>query len=435
MSDQNTKDVTTRREFLKAAGAAAGIFAASTVAKSSVYALQSPRVIGANDRINVGHIGVGGQGMHHIGLLKAAKDQLNVQSIAVCEVWEKRRQSAQSATGCPASNVYSDYRKLLENKDIDVVWIATPDHWHAQQAIDAMKAGKDVYLEKPLCRYLEEAVDLLKTTRETKRVLQVGSQGCSDTKYHVAAKAVKDGKIGKIIWAQGSYCRNNPAGEWNWPIDPSANESNLDWKMWLGPAKERPWDPDRYFRYRKYWDYSSGILSDLFPHRLHPLMLATGNPEYPTRVACVGGNYVHSKDREVADTTHVLVDFPSGWSLLIAGTTENEQGLQDIIRGNKANLYFSGSNVELRPERAYAEEIEQESLPVEGPGEDISVHQANFIECVRTRKEPNCNIDLAAKVQVVIALAEKAYLENKQQGFDPNNMQIVSNPNPVRVNA
>jgi predicted dehydrogenase len=430
------KDGTTRREFLKTAGVtAAGLLAATAAAKSSVYAVQAPRVIGANDRINIGHIGIGGQGMAHVNILKSNKQKNNTESVAVCEVWDKRLNAAKDATENTKCVTYKDYQKLLDSPDVDAVWIATPDHWHAKITIDAINAGKDVYCEKPLCRHIDEVTSLYKTVKGSKRILQIGSQGCSDTTYHVARDVVTAGKLGKLIWVQGSYCRNNPTGEWNWPIDESANETNLDWKMWLGPAPQRPWDPERYFRFRKYWDYSTGILSDLFPHRLHPLMLALGTPEFPSRVACVGGNYVHTKDREVPDTTHVLVDFPSGYSMIIAGTVENEYGLGDVIRGNKATLLLAGGSVELRPERVYADEIEAEKPPVNGPGEDIGVHESNFLDCMRSRKEPNCNIDLAAPVQAVICLAEMAYKQNKQMGFDAKTMQVVQDPKPVQVTA
>lgn len=419
-------DNTTRRQFLKTVGgAAAGLLAAGLRSRPTT-AQAERRIIGANDRLYVGHIGVGGMGSAHLHSLKNQSEELNLQSIAVCDVWEKRRKQAQEALGLPDYLAFRDYRQLLDYRDIDIVVIATPEHWHAQMAIDAMEAGKDVYLEKPMTRYLEEGLQVYRTAQRTNRIVQVGSQGCTDQKWWMAGEMVKAGKIGKVIWCQGSYCRNNPDGEWNYGIDESANPDNLDWKAWLGPAPDRPFSLERYFRWRKYWDYSGGILTDLFPHRLHPLFIAVGGGEFPVRVACVGGNVIHKDDREVADVTHLMADFPSGYSMIIAGTTENEQGLQDVVRGNKATLYFGGDTVDLRPERPYADEVDAETRKRTGPGEDVGAHERNFIECVRSRKAPNCNVELAVKVQVTVSLAERSYRENKIMRFDPEKLEVIT---------
>lgn len=420
------KRTTTRRDFLKVAGATAASLAVTGLAKSKTYAVASPRVIGANDRINVGFIGVGGQGTHHVNILRSRSSEFNAQPIAICDVWEKRLTLLKNALQLPDSQVYKDYRRLLENKDIDAVWIATPEHWHYQQTMDALDAGKHVYLEKPMTRYLDEALKIYKKVKETGLVLQVGSQGCTDAKWHKAGELVKAGAIGKVVWCQGSYCRNNPNGEWNYRIDPDLKEDNVDWNAWLGPAPKVPFSPERYFRWRKYWDYSAGILSDLFPHRLHPLMIAIGGGEFPTRVMCSGGQFLQH-DRDVADTTHVLADFPGGYTMLIAGSTINELGLQDIVRGHKANLFFGGAGVEIRPERPYADEIEARTEQVTGPREDIGEHQKNFLDCIRDRtKKPNCDVELATKTMVVVALAEMSYRQNKVMLFDPVKLEIIN---------
>jgi len=426
MSEKETKRATTRRDFLKAAGVTAATLAVAGIAKSKTYAVAPGRVIGANDRINVGFIGVGGQGTHHVNILRSQSSSTNAYPVAVCDVWDKRVNRLKEALQLPDSQVYKDYRRLLENKDIDAVWICTPEHWHYQQTMDALEAGKHVYLEKPMTRYLDEALKIYRKVKETNLVLQVGSQGCTDAKWHKAGELVKAGKIGKVVWCQGSYCRNNPNGEWNYNIDPDANPNNLDWNAWLGPAPKVPFSPERYFRWRKYWDYSAGILSDLFPHRLHPLMIAIGGGEFPVRVMCSGGQFLQH-DRDVADTTHVLADFPGGYTMLIAGSTINELGLQDVVRGHKANLFFGGAGVEVRPERPYTDEIEARTEPVTGPGEDIGEHQKNFLECIRDRtKKPNCDVELATKTMVVVALAEMSYRQNKVMRFDPVKLEVIN---------
>jgi len=210
---------------------------------------------------------------------------------AVCDVWQKRVDQSKAALKCDG---YLDYKELLARSDLDAVIIATPDHWHATMAIAAMKSGKDVYLEKPMCHTVEEARQLVETVEETGRVLQVGSQTTSADQWHKAKKAIADGMIGEMIMSQGSYHRNSPDGEWNWPIDPNAGpdgkgENFIDWKMWLGSAEDRPFDADRYFRFRKYWDYSGGIATDLFYHVVAPLNICWSEPQFPYKVMAGGG--------------------------------------------------------------------------------------------------------------------------------------------------
>ena len=164
--------------------------------------------------------------------------------------------------------------------------VATPDHWHAKIALEAMDKGKDVYLEKPMCHTNEEIKQLVNTVHETKRVLQVGSQTTSGDQWWKARKAIADGMIGEMVMSQGSYHRNSIEGEWNYHIDKEAGpdgkgDNYIDWKMWLGPAPKRAYDADRFFRFRKYWDYSGGIATDLFYHVVAPLNICWGEAAIP----------------------------------------------------------------------------------------------------------------------------------------------------------
>lgn len=435
MEDRKEKAGMSRREFIKVAGVTAAGVMASSALGSKVFAQGAPapgRVIGANDRINVAFIGVGGMGGGHLNSMKDKEAEWNIACVAVCDVWEKRKKWAQGRAGCPDNMVFGDYRKLLEVKDIDAVVIATPDHWHAPIAIAAMEAGKHVYVEKPMTRTLEEAFKMHATAKKTKRVVQVGSQGCSDAKWHTAGQVVREGKIGKVLGAQGSYCRNNPHGEWNYGIDPDLTEQTCDWKMWLGNAPKRPFSPERFFRWRKFWDYGNGIIGDLWPHRLHPLLIAMNmTDQFPKRVACVGADCCNTDEgygekRDVADFTMMTAEFPSGAQIYLLGSTVNEQGIPDMIRGNKATLYFGGGKVEVRPERPWTDEIEQEDVPVVGPGESHDVHRLNWLECIRNGKEPNCGIDLGLRVQTIVSLAEMSYRQSKMALFDPDKQKVIS---------
>jgi predicted dehydrogenase len=420
--DGKTDKGLTRREFLKAAGVTAAGVVATSLASSPVYSLASAKVLGANDRIRVGFVGVGGQGQNHVKIVSSLMDKGNVQPIAVCDIWKKRQLNAAKAGNIAANKIYHDYRQLLEDKDVDVVLIATPEHWHAQIATDAMESGHHCYIEKPVTRHMDEALKLRETVNRTKMIVQVGSQGCSTPIWTRAHELITQGKIGKTVWSQGSYCRNSTAGEWNYGIDPEANETTVDWKTWLGYCKQRAWDPQRYFRWRKYSDYSAGIISDLFPHRLHPLMLAIG-PEYPKRVACIG-TIVAQPDREVADNTQMLVEFPSGNTMVLAGSTCNEKGLEDIIRGNKATMSFGGTKLNVLPERPYADEIDPIQENVEG-AESIPNHWLNFLDAIRTGKKPNCDIELATKVQVIVSLGEMSWQKGKMMNFDPVKLKVI----------
>lgn len=465
-SDNQGNSGTTRRDFLRNAAASAAVTAAAAgVAKSEVYSLAPSRVLGANDKILIGHIGTGGQGRAHVKLLsensgpdsagvdkngnKRQSLNNNTQSIAICDLYVRnQRRAAELIRNTLKQDIAEkmqmlEYKKLLEIKDVDAVWIATSDNWHAPIAIDALNAGKHVYVEKPMCKTMEEAFGIYDAVKKTGRVLQVGSQGCTDPKWHAAGKMVKEGRIGKTVMAQGSYCRNSTTGEWNYyKIDEDAGpnatgEAYIDWNTFRRGTEPAAWDPDRFFRWRKYYAYGNGIMGDLFPHRLHPLMIAMALPQtgldgFPSRVSSMGGIYGRKEhptfkghiDREVPDLTTLVVDFPEGPTMMLLGSTVNEQGLQDVIRGTKGTLYIGGDTVEAKPEKAYVDEVEGGIERAPG-GEPIENHEKNFLDCIRNGKTPNANIELAVRVQTMISLGDMAYQKGKTLHFDPKTRKVT----------
>lgn len=436
MKNEEERQDLSRREFIKTTGiSAAGLAAGSLLterpsARAAVRAPISGKIIGANDRIQYGFIGVGGMGSSHVSIIKGFSDAENVAVAGLCDVYEKRRRMVGEKVGLPESQVYGDYRRLLERKDIDVVVVATPDHWHAKIAIEAMEAGKHVYVEKPMTRTLEEAFKLQDAARATGRNVQVGAHGTSDPKWHKARDIIKSGRIGHVHWAQASYCRNNPKGEWNYPLDAEANEQTIDWRMWLGSARKRPFSAERFFRWRKYRDYATGIIGDLWPHRLHPLMFAISLNEYPDTVACMGSNLCdydkgNGEPREVADTTVAIVRFPSGAIINLAGSTVNEHGMEDVIRGQKANLLLGGTKVQLQPERPFVDEIEAKDETPPDSGETHAKHQKNFIDSLRNNTAPNCDIELSVRVQTILSMAELSYRSGKMLRFDATRRKIA----------
>lgn len=403
----------TRRDFIKGSAAAVGL---SMIGTGS--AMAAPRVIGANDRIMIGFIGCGNRSVSHMrALAEKAKDpQGKIGLVAVSDIYEPRKNRARDMTG---GEIYHDYRKLLERNDIDAVVIASPDHWHARMAIDAMEAGKDVYLEKPMTYTWEEAKEVVAVVNRTKRVLQVGAQSCSQDQWWKANKLIKDGAIGKVLWTTSSYSRNSTRGEWNYAIDEGANPDNLDWKAWLGSAPQRPFDRERYFRWRKYWDYSGGIATDLFYHQLSHLQIALG-PEFPKRVSAGGGIYVQH-DRDVPDTFHMIIDYSSDHSIVLTSSMANRQGVPELIRGHEATMYFESPGVVVRPEDEFKEQRQEVKVAVE----PRASHMDNWLECIRTRNKPTLDAETAYRIMVAIALGVQSYRKEKVMKFDPERERVI----------
>ena len=410
-----------RRDFIKKAATAAAAIAATSVIKTPVYGqTQAPsaNVTGANNRIAVGVIGIGfGIGQNHLVGIHEKQNENNTVVAAASDVFNKRRKFAQDKAELKEADVHNDYRKILDRKDIDAVLIATHDPWHAQISIDAVESGKHVYCEKPMTRYLDEAFKVYDTVKRTGKVYQVGSQGCSAAGWHKCAELIKGGKLGTLVWGQGYYCRNSTQGEWNYLIEDETKAENIDWDRWLGKVKNRvSFSAEDFHRWRKYFRYCGGLYGDLVPHRLHPLMLASGTPEFPVRVTSIGTHNVHSDltvpgtpEREVAEHMQLLAEFPSGYMITITCSSVNAKSPGFAIYTHKAtlNIGSSGERIEMVPEKEFADDIDPQNFTGLQP-EDIRVHEKNWFDCIRSGQMPNANIELAIRVQTVISLAEMA---------------------------
>jgi len=430
---------------VKTVAAAGALGAARELLAKPSRAMATGRVIGANDRINVGVIGVGGRGHYLAGQYSAIGENTGACRVAaVADVYEKRKRKAAEEHKCDG---YLDYREIINRSDIDAVVVATPDHWHAPIALEALDHGKDVYLEKPMCHTVEEARHLAQTVKETKRVLQVGSQTTSSLQWHVAKKYIADGAIGKMIMSQGSYHRNSKEGEWNWPIDPDAGpdgkgENYVDWKTWLGKAPKRPWNADRFFRFRKYWDYSGGIATDLFFHVVAPLNICWSEPQFPTRVVASGGIYVFKDEREVPDTFQLVAEFPQGHSLVLSSTMANSKHIPGLIRGHMGTIIMVDSgmfeaptdHITLIPEDEVIDDAykakwgsEATRIPVEEKS-SIVTHITNFLDCMRTRQKPTLDVDTGFHVQATISMSVQSYREGRVLYWDDNHQKVVNKP-------
>ncbi len=408
-----------RRDFLRKTAAAAAAVAATPLLRTPAYGQNqapSANVAGANNRIQVAIVGVGfGIGQEHLKGIQAKATENNTVITAASDVFNKRRDFAKTNANLKDGDVYDDYRKMLERKDIDAVLIATHDPWHAQITIDSLDSGRHVYCEKPLTRYLGEAFQVYEKVKSSGKVFQIGSQGCSAGGYHKCAELIKAGKIGTLVWGQAWYSRNSLNGEWNYTLEPESKAENIDWERWLGPVRQRdPFSPEQFHRWRKYYRYCAGPLGDLAPHRLHPLMLATGNPEFPTRVVSLSTGNVHidrnvagTPERETPEHAQLLAEFPSGYIMMVTCCTVNAMTPGLSLFGHKANLDIdaTGGKVNLLPQRDFGDEIDPENF-ASMQAEDLRVHEKNWFDCIRSGQKPNADIDLAIRVQTVISLAE-----------------------------
>jgi predicted dehydrogenase len=385
---------------------------------------------GANDQIRFAVIGCGGQGTGHVHSLVKRSEADNIKVVAVCDVYQRRVTRARAICN---GDGYRDYRRIIERKDIDAVLIATPDHWHAKIAMEALESGKDVYCEKPMTHTVEQALQLRDTVRRTRKVLQVGPNATANDSYWVANQAIRAGRIGKVTWAHGSYNRNARICLFNahQKVDPSAGpdkagEDYIDWDMWLGHqwglAPKIAWNPEHFFRFRKYWPYNGGVATDLLYHKLAPLLIAIAGPngEYPHRVNANGGLYVEKDGRDIPDTFLMTADYASEWSLFLVSTLTNDAGLPDRIYGKHGTMELGGDpvlrgNGEFEAEfRAANDGKEEVRLPITAR-RDL---EGNFIDVLRGKDKLACNAELGCSTMVAIKLAVESFRQSKTMVWD-----------------
>lgn len=409
-----TKESMNRRQFL--AGSA------GTVATVPITAAAYARAVGANDRIGVGVIGCGGRGSHHISVVTKLKEQgEQVDMVAVSDMYGPRlRKAAERCGGKP----FMDHRELLEHPAVDAVAIATPDHWHGHQVIDAVRAGKDVYCEKPITHWsqFELTKQMTQEVEKSQQVLQVGTQGMSDSVWHQAADLVKKGEIGKPIHVQCGYFRIGDWGE-RMPIDePDAKPGDdLLWERFLGDAPKRSYSVSRFFQWRLYWDYAGGPSTDLFPHTFTPILKILG-VTFPSLVTASGGKFRYDGLREVPDTFSTLIDYPEGISVAMLCTLGNDYGIRTIIRGHEATLAFDDQGIVLTPQPGV--DREKKVIPRERKGSDYDFWR-DFLNCCRTRQKPLSDIRMGYYVQTALQMGLLGFREGRVARFDGEREAIV----------
>jgi predicted dehydrogenase len=359
---------------------------------------------------------------HHMQTLLKTRESDNLEIAAVCDVYRKRLEAAAALTG---ARPYDDYRRLLDAPEIDYVLIATPEHWHCRMILDAAGADKHIYCEKPMTHTVEEARRVAAMMAGAKVKLQVGVQGMSDDSYETANRFVKEGRLGKVLLAQIDYSRNYRNEFWDYPVDPDARPGeNLDWAAWLGPARKRPFDPYRYFRWRHYWDYSSGIASDLFIHRVTRIIKSLGLT-FPARGAGAGGKYFFKNSpAEVPDTFNILLDYPEEVTVQLISSMANGAKVEHMLRGNQATLYFTAEGFEIRPEKEYAGEAEAVTYRKTG-AERVDLHHRNLMNAIRRGEELKCGYRLGYYGVVACEMGTQSYRRRQYLKWDAARERLV----------
>lgn len=368
----------------------------SFVVGGGLTALTASRAFGANDRIRVGIIGAGGR----MGALMGAADSSGVpfEIVSVSDVYAPKREAVTKRANAASATTHMDYREVLDNKDVDAVFIATPDHWHVRIAVAALAAGKDVYLEKPVTHTLEEGAVLLKAVRSSKQILQCGMQQRSWVHFRNAVDLIQGGALGRVTQVRTYWWQNY---DLNWvpkPID----ASQLDWKQWLGGTPDQPFSLEKYSHWRWYWNFGGGAMTDLFAHWIDVAQWAMKADE-PTAAFMLGDTYLQ-QGWECPDTIQAAFRYP-GFDVVYEGmmsSSIDDGGLE--FRGTKATLKITRAGMTV-----WREGVKSNQNPVlkEDSFEDgTTTHMKNFLECVKSRQEPN------APVEAGIAAARAGHIGN-----------------------
>jgi predicted dehydrogenase len=396
----------TRRQF---AGGAA-------LATARSYA----QITGAGERLHIGVIGCGGMATEHMKALVKMREADNLEIVAVCDIFDKRAQAAAELTG---GRPYKDYRQVLSLKEVDYVLIATPEHWHYRMAMDAATAAKHIYCEKPMTQTSQQSKALVARVREAGVKMQVGVQGMSDDSYEAAHQYIQQGVLGKVVVAEIDYSRNLKDDIWMYDIDPDARPGpNLDWNAWLGPARKRPWDPERYFRWRRYWEYSGGIATDLFIHRVTRVIKALGLA-FPERAVASGGKWFF-KTAEVPDTFNIMLDYPDGPTVLLVSSLANDTAVEHVLRGHKATLRFTRTGFVIEPQKLFANEgkgIEHKKTGAE----NVELHHRNLQRAIRAGEPLKCDSMLGYYGVVACEMGVMAFRRQRYMRWDAAGQRIV----------
>jgi predicted dehydrogenase len=467
---ESDKGKNSRRTFIKQA--TAGAFATGSFVRLNdspkTYVLEpkyaSEQKVSANDRIRIGLIGAGGMGF---GDAETALRVNGVELVAAADLYDGRLTRVKEVFGQEVATT-RDYREVLARRDIDAVIIATPDHWHQQIAIDAMKAGKDVYCEKPMVQKLDEGSAVIETQQQTKRIFQVGSQFPSSIVYQKAKELLDSGVIGHLNLVDSSLWRRGPLGAWQFSIPPDASPETCDWDRFLGRAPKVPWDPKRFFRWRNYRDYGTGIGGDLFVHQFTSAHFVTG-AKGPSRVFATGGLRLWNDGRDVPDVLLGLFDYPEAdgrpgfsmnfrvsladggtdhsgwgtWTYRFVGSDGVIEAGDDVSLIRKPPAKEPGISIDTFPQatqEAFMKEFRQQYPKGAAELKEIPEiryvtpakyderldHFKNFFNAMRTREQVLEDATFGFRAAAPALMANISYFEKRVCEWDPITMKMKS---------
>jgi predicted dehydrogenase len=367
--------------------------------------------------VRAGIIGSGGRGR----LLTGEFKEIGVELAAVCDVYEPNLQAGLkvASTGAKA---YRDYRRLLDDKSIPIVVIATPDHWHAQMTIDAVEAGKDVYVEKPMAHTVADGFRMIEAVRRTKRVVQVGTQRRSYPLFQEARQIMASGRVGTVRLVNSWWLNSTPP-----ELTKRELEGPLDWKQWLGPAPERPLDPLRFRQWYWFWDYSGGLLVGQAAHVVDAINWLLGAKD-PLSVTCTGK--LAMAGAEVPETASMTIEYPETVAVFSLGykamryAMVNDQMKQ--FHGDKARFDVGRESYALYPEDPKAVDLKPSESKSE-PGtfsRAVRLHIRNFLECVETRRDPNATVEMGQATNVILCMAMDALRTGRRMRYNASARRV-----------
>jgi len=392
-----------------------------TMASGLATTLAMPKgVLGANERIRVGIIGIGDRGTE---ITHWALRCPNVDFVAFADVYTRRLENAKKLV--PTAATYLDHRRLLDDKTIDAVLIATPQHLHCEHFVHSIQAGKHVYQEKTMAFTVDHAKRMRTAYQKVKgkQTVQVGHQSCSSGQMPDAQTFLASGNLGKITAVHMHMYRNTPHGKPQWarPVYPDMTAENILWDSFQGEAEKHPFDPDRYINWRFFWDYSGGNVYENMCHQVSFWYKAL-NLQVPKSVTMTGGLYLWKDGREVPDTMNVAIEQPE--EILVSwdsGFGNNALGVTEDVLGTDGTI-SKGAQIRYAPQKVNRPE------GVELVGQTTSspiAHMQNFFDCIRTGKETNCPFDLGFKVSIACRMAVDSYRSGRTMKWDPVKEEIV----------
>jgi predicted dehydrogenase len=398
----------TRRAFLTAAS---GVVIGARLAASGAQ--------GANDRIRIGVIGTGGRAR---GLMTLLNKLPGNQMVAVCDVYEPSMLQAAEIAGTSAAKV-SDYRRILDDREIDAVVIGTPDHWHKTIALDAVAAGKDVYVEKPVSHTIDEGAEMVKAIEASKQIVQTGTQQRSWDHWVLGKQIVDSGRLGQITFVHTYWYQHARAGSY-----PPVPLDKLDWKRWLGSAPDQPFRPERFYQWRHFWDFGGGCITDLMTHWIDVVHWYM-DVDAPLSAAATGHNY-NIKLWEAPDTVNATIEFPKDFMAAYLGTyvsRVDDGGLE--FRGDRGTLKIDRARLAFyRDDAAWAAgtNTPEPDIYVRSSGDGTLTHLENWLTCIRSRKTPNAHIRVGHQAARTAHIANAALRAGRPVRWNPSAAAIES---------